>query len=57
VKSDDLLNETDFASFNKKFGPTMNIVQDVLSKFLLIRLSLPDNAGMFYAILLVLIFV
>ena len=37
-----LLSETDFASFNKMFGNTMNSLQNIMSQFILMRLSLPD---------------
>jgi len=43
LKSDILLNETDYANFNLRFGASMNSIQDILSKFILIRLSLPDQ--------------
>ena len=40
--SKDLLSETDYDSFEQKFIPAMNLIQDGVGILILARVSLPD---------------
>jgi len=38
-----LIRERDYKSFDRKFGPAINSIQDGLGKLILVRLSLPRS--------------